>query len=392
MTPNALAKQLYSSYEEFALPHLRPSLCKHGTIMREVERLVGESDGLLSMEELGASLEGRRISLVRAGTGAKRVLLWSQMHGDETTATLALCDMLSFLSGSARSRSWSRAMLDGITIAAIPMLNPDGAERGERENATHIDLNRDAKALATPEGRILRETHRALKPAFGFNLHDQELSSVGTTRKAAALAFLAPPPDDRRSRPIPRLRAMRVCALMARALHQFVEGHIATYDDAYEPRAFGDRMQSWGTSTVLIESGHWPQDPEKVFIRKLNAIALLVALHAIATGAYQDVELEHYHALKPNGTLLYDLIIRNVKVVHASGWSTRVDLGVSLEPEANRRSPAPLATIKEIGDLHTHAGLQTLDGSARRITTADIAVDREMPLADLLNLLQLYHP
>jgi hypothetical protein len=227
---------------------------------------------------------------------------------------------------------------------------------------------------------------------FSFNLHDQELRSVGMTKKVAALAFLAPPPDERRSRPIPRLRAMRVCALMARALHQFVEGHIATYDDSYETRAFGDRMQSWGTSTVLLESGHWPQDPEKKFVRKLNVVALLVALHAIATGAYQDVELEHYHALKQNGTLLYDLIIRNVKVVHASGWSTRADLGVSLEPEANRRSAAPLAMIKEIGDLHAHAGLQTLDGSARRISPAEIAVEQQLPLADLLDLLQLYHP
>jgi hypothetical protein len=392
MTPNTLAKQIFGSYDEFAVRDLRPSLCTHGVIREEVERLVAHSNGLFGLEELGASLEGRAISLVRAGTGPKRVLLWSQMHGDETTATLALCDVLSFLAESGRQRAWSRAMLEGIQIAAIPMLNPDGAEVRRRENATHIDLNRDARALASPEARILRETHRALTPVFGFNLHDQELHSVGTSRKVAALAFLAPPPDERRSRPIARVRAMRVCALMARALHQFVEDHVATYDDAYEARAFGDRMQSWGTSTVLIESGHWPQDPEKMFIRKLNVVALLVALQAIAAGSYQDVELEHYHALQQNGSLLYDLIIRNVRVVHESGWSTRVDLGISLEPEANRRSPAPVATIKEIGDLHTHAGLQTLDGSARSLSPAAITVEQRMPLEELLDLLQLYRP
>jgi hypothetical protein len=215
---------------------------------------------------------------------------------------------------------------------------------------------------------------------------------VGTTRKIAALALLAPPPDEKRSRPIPRLRAMRTCALMARAMRQFVEGHIATYDDAYEGRAFGDRMQSWGTSTILLEAGHWPRDPEKTFVRKLNAVALLVALHAIATGAYQDVELEQYHGLKQNGLLVYDLLIRRVRMEHASGWSTRVDLGVSLEPEENRRSGAPVATIKEIGDLRAHASLQALDGSARKISPADIAVERRMPLAELLDLLQLYGP
>ncbi len=392
MTPNALARQIFSGYDEFALSHFGPSHCKHAAVTREVEQVVAQSNGLLGIEELGTSLEGRSVSLVRAGRGSRHVLLWSQMHGDETTATLALCDILNFLSERGRDRSWVKTLLEEMTIAAIPMLNPDGAEAVRRENATHVDLNRDARALATPEGRILRETHRALRPMFAFNLHDQELHSVGMTKKVAALAFLAPPPDEKRSRPIARLRAMRLCALMARAMHQFVEGHIATYDDAFEPRAFGDRMQSWGTSTVLLESGHWPQDPEKRFIRKLNVVALLVALHAIATGAYQDVELEQYHALKENGSLVYDLIIRRVRVVHASGWITRVDLGVSLEPEENRRSAAPIATIKEIGDLHAHACLQTLDGSARRISPADLAVEQRLPLADLLDLLQLYRP
>jgi hypothetical protein len=183
---------------------------------------------------------------------------------------------------------------------------------------------------------------------------------------------------------------MRVCALMARSLSQFIDGHIATYDDAYEPRAFGDRMQSWGTSTILIESGHWPKDPEKAQIRKLNFVGLLVALHSIATGSYQDVELEHYHALKQNGTQLLDVIIRNVRLSHPSGWSMRADIGVSLEPEANRRSANPVARIVEVGDLHTFAALQTYDGSARRLAHGEVAIDRRLPLSDLLDLLQLY--
>jgi hypothetical protein len=391
MTPNTQAKQLFHAYENYTLSHFRPSICKHGVLVDELEHLVVRGKGILRMEELGSSLEGRSINLIRIGKGRKQVLLWSQMHGDETTATLALCDILNFFVETADERSWVSSMLEEISMAAIPMLNPDGAEQTKRQNATHVDINRDALTLVTPEARILRETHRALKPAFAFNLHDQELQSVGMTKKVAALAFLAPAADNGRSRPISRVRAMRVCALMARALNQFVEGHIATYDDTYESRAFGDQMQAWGTSTILIESGHWPKDPEKLFIRKLNFVALLVALRSISTGSYQDVELEHYHALKDNGTLLYDLIVRNVKVVHPSGWWSRVDLGISLEPEGNRRAAAPVATIKEIGDLDTHVGLQTLDGSARRIPYNDLGIDRRMPLADLLDLLQLYH-
>jgi hypothetical protein len=391
MTPNSRAKQLFNSYAGYALLHLRPSTCKHAVIREELESLTLRSRGLLAMEELGASLEGRSINMVRAGKGTKRVLLWSQMHGDETTATLALMDMFNFLVETGRERSWVSAMLEDLSIIAIPMLNPDGAEIVQRQNASHIDLNRDARTVVTPEARILRETHRAFKPLFGFNLHDQELRSVGASKKVAVLAFLAPAADAKRNRPISRMRAMRVCALMARALNQFVDGHIATYDDSYEGRAFGDRMQSWGTSTILIESGHWPKDTEKGFVRKLNFVSLLVALHAIAAGSYQDVELEHYYNLTPNGTFLYDIIVRNVKLLHSSGWSSRVDLGITLEPQSNRRSPVPIATIKEIGDLSTHAGLQTLDASARRIPAGELSIDRRVPLADLLDLLQLYH-
>lgn len=391
MTPNSQAKQLFQEYDGVRLPHLRPSTCIHRTIVHELEHLAARSHEVVTMEELGSSLEGRSINLLRAGTGPKTVLLWSQMHGDEPTATLALCDLIHYLILHGRERSWVRSMLEQITIAMVPMLNPDGAEASRRQNAVHVDVNRDARGLTTPEARILRETHRALAPAFGFNLHDQELRSVGSSKKVAALALLAPPPDERRSRPISRLRAMRVCALIARTLGQFIDNHIATYDDAYEPRAFGDRMQSWGTSTVLIESGHWPKDPEKEQIRKLNFVGLLVALHSIATGSYQDIELEHYHALKPNGTQLLDVIIRNVRLSHPSGWSTRADIGLSLEPELNRRSAAPVAKIVEVGDLHTFAALQTFDGSARRLSHTEVTIDRRLPLADLLDLLQLYH-
>jgi hypothetical protein len=390
MTPNAQARQLYQEYGTYRCDALRPTTCVHRILLGELEQIVAGSRGLVRMEELGASLEGRSINLLRVGTGPKTILCWSQMHGDETTATMALCDILQFLSACGRERSWVATMLEQVTIAMIPMLNPDGAEAGRRVTAAQVDVNRDAKALLTPEGRILRETHRALRPAFGFNLHDQEVRSVGSTKKVAALALLAPSPDEKRSRPISRLRAMRVCALISRALAPFADGHIATFTDGYESRSFGDRMQSWGTSTILIESGHWPNDREKNEIRKLNFVALLVAMRGIAGGTYQDAELEHYHALKPNGTSVLDVIIRNVHLTHPSGWSMRADIGLSLEPETNRCSATPVARIVEVGDLHTYGALQMIEGSARHLAHTEVTVGRTIPLSGLHDLLQLY--
>jgi Zinc carboxypeptidase len=390
MTPTLRARQVAALYDRYRVDHLNPSNCVHEVLLHELEDRVERSAGLLTMSELGSSLGGKSINLVQWGKGPKRVLLWSQMHGDESTATLALCDIFSLLAEAAEERPWVAEMMRQVTIAAIPMLNPDGAQAVTRHNAMHIDVNRDARALASPESKILRETHRAFRPAFGFNLHDQALSSVGSSKNVTALALLAPAPDGDRNRPLSRVKAMRVCALLVRALRQFADGHLATYDDSYESRAFGDRMQSWGTSTILIESGHWPGDPMKSFVRRLNFIALLVALCSIGDGSYQDVELEYYSGLESNGKQVYDVLIRNVRLVHPSGWEARADIALSLEPEQNRRSASPVATIKEVGDLSTHAGLETIDASARRIAHDVLGIDKQIPLKSLLDHLQLY--
>lgn len=395
MTPNALATYLFSSYEEFRLNYLRPGTCRHRDIMAEVRALAERSNGMLTEKEIGRSAEGRGIHMVSLGRGEKKILLWSQMHGDESTATLALMDMFNFLVETKAREPWTSDMLAQTTLHVIPMLNPDGAERTQRHTALNIDMNRDARLLITPEARLLRETQRQLLPAYGFNLHDQSLWSVGSTPKVAALALLAPALDEKRSTPPVRLRAMRVGAVIARALSQFVGGHIATYDDAYEPRAFGDSMQSWGTSTLLIESGHWPGDPEKLFIRKLNYIALFTALRAIGNGSFQDTELDWYRQLAPNGRMVYDIILRGIELHDgAGGWSGKVDIGMMLDPPDYKRGPGepPRVIIKEVGDLGSFAGLREEDGSGRRLRASAAPIDVPMPLHDLMNALQLHFP
>ena len=49
------------------------------------------------VSKVGESFEGREIHLIRIGSGSDKILLWSQMHGDEPSATPALFDMLHYL-------------------------------------------------------------------------------------------------------------------------------------------------------------------------------------------------------------------------------------------------------------------------------------------------------
>ena len=107
------------------------------------------------VEVVGESAEGRPIRTISFGQGPVSVFLWSQMHGDESTATMALADLYSLVE-EERDSQVVRAIRERLTVHTIPMLNPDGAQRFQRRNAQGIDINRDARALATPEGRILK--------------------------------------------------------------------------------------------------------------------------------------------------------------------------------------------------------------------------------------------
>src|SRR5512134_2236601 len=49
------------------------------------------------VETVGRSGEGRPIRTVTFGRGPTRLLLWSQMHGDESSATMALADILGWM-------------------------------------------------------------------------------------------------------------------------------------------------------------------------------------------------------------------------------------------------------------------------------------------------------
>ncbi len=135
------------------------------------------------MEKIGESLEGRAINHVTVGTGPIGVLLWSQMHGDEPTATSALFDVFEYLRRHREDRR-SRRILSRLTLHVVPMLNPDGAERFQRRNAQSIDINRDALRLQTPEGRVAQGAARPAEPARRLQPAQPELADVG--RHAAA--------------------------------------------------------------------------------------------------------------------------------------------------------------------------------------------------------------
>ena len=345
----------------------------------------------LTVSQIGTSTEGRSIHQVQAGTGPTPVLLWSQMHGDEATATMALFDIFRFLQASGDEfDTFRQTILSQTTLYFVPMLNPDGAERFQRRTCTDIDMNRDALRLQSPESVLLKGLQQSLKPLVGFNLHDQNPRyGVGNTGKQAVVSFLATAYDPARSINDVRRRSMELIVGMNRVLQQFIPGQVARYDDEFEPRAFGDNIQKWGTTLILIESGGQVGDVEKMSIRRLNFVAILTALHAIATETYrQETNAETaYQAIPENGRALFDLLIRNATVVR-NGKSYTVDVGINRQ-EINTDSARAFAyksTIDDLGDLSTFHGLTELDATGLTLTAARLHPNPVKNLAGLSKL------
>jgi hypothetical protein len=312
-----------------------------------------------TVDSIGTSSQGRPLRSIRFGTGPTKVLLWSQMHGDEATATLALADIIRYLA-EARNDSLRQRLERSLTIVMIPMLNPDGAARWQRENAGGIDINRDARRLSTPEARALKTTFDRYKPSFGFNLHDQGARvRTGSPGEQVAIALLPPAIDSTGGYDSVRTRARKVTALLAERLSRDIPGRIAKYDDSFNPRAFGDLMQAWGMSTVLIESGALPGDPDKQRLRGINVVALLTALDAMATGVVDRVDPHAYETLPFNTSGAFDLIVRGAKIVLPGQAPYLADLAFNYDDAVARTGPR----LREVGDLDQAVAFNVIDAT-----------------------------
>lgn len=293
----AFARRLVALAERNAVEDLTARTLTHRTLWAQLEPFIDDGHGI-HRTQIGRSVEGREIYALEIGRGPVRVLLWSQMHGDEATATLALADLVRFFASNPND-DIVRRVRERLTIVLVPMLNPDGAQRRRRENARGIDVNRDARRQVSPEARALASVHARLSPQFGFNLHDQSTRTMEDGR-VVAISLLAPPHEPKPTDLPTFTRAKQLAAVMRMAADALVDRRVTRYVEPYNPQAFGDAMQSWGTSTVLLETGSWEDDPGKEFLRQVNFALLLTALDAIATRDYARAPLDIYESLPGN--------------------------------------------------------------------------------------------
>lgn len=385
-----LVDQLMQRFDNIREPALRHRLISHSDLIPLIRRLEGLDD--FDIREIGKSVEQRAIYRISIGKGPVPVLMWSQMHGNEPTATMALFDLFRCLTlRGSLFEELSGMLLSNLTLHIIPMVNPDGAERFQRRNALGIDLNRDALALQSPESRILMDQARSLKPAFGFNLHDQmRYYTPGISPNPATLTFLAPPVDYSGIIPRNRRYAMQVISGLSNYLTSHLPDRIGSYKDDYEPRAFGDQFQRMGISTILIESGGYEDDSEKMIPRKWNLASYLHTLGSIASQVYKDEPLDGYYNLRDNQRRYFDLIIRNAVIRHGE-TEIRADIAINKNErlDSHRRRLVHTAVIEDLGDLTGFCGYEEYDARGYIVSPGKVYIPEESydslpPVAELL--------
>jgi hypothetical protein len=274
----------------------------------DIKGLFKKHQFAFEINQLGFSEYKRPIQTLKIGLGKKRILLWSQMHGNESTATKALFDLFNCFSNV--KEPVLETILKECTLIFIPMLNPDGAQAYTRVNGNNIDLNRDAVQRVAKESKLLRAILEEFAPQFCFNLHDQRtIFGVEGTKNPATISFLAPSEEETRALTKGRKQTMNVIVAMNSLLHKMIPNFVGRYTDEFYPTATGDNFQKLGYNTILIESGHYPNDYQREVTREYTFYAILQGIYHIATSNTFN-EYSDYFKIPNNDKIFYDVIHR----------------------------------------------------------------------------------
>lgn len=282
--------------------------------LTDLKPITDHWDSFVVKDLNGTSVNGTPIPVYRFGSGNKKILMWSQMHGNESTTTKGLMDFLNFLNTSSEASS---QILQQCTLIVIPILNPDGAFAYTRFNKNQVDLNRDFQDFSQPESAFLKSVFDYISPDFCFNLHDQRtIFSVGSPAKPATMSFLAPSADKNCSLTPSREIAMKLIAVMNDTLRQMIPNQIGRFDDAFNNQCVGDYFQELGVPTILFEAGHYSEDYQREVSRAMVFHALFSAVNAISSESYLNYTTASYFGIPENQKEFLDLGVKHPHLVN----------------------------------------------------------------------------
>ncbi|MDY8135650.1 M14 family zinc carboxypeptidase [Aquimarina sp. 2201CG5-10] len=326
-----------------------------------INPLLDDLSKKLDVRQIGVSENNAPIHLIKIGDGEKKLLLWSQMHGNESTTTKAIFDLLNLLVDT--TDDLVKDILKHCTLFIVPILSPDGAKAYTRLNYNQVDLNRDAQDKTQRESRILNNLIEQIKPDVAFNLHGQRtIFSAGETNYPATVSFLSPAGDKDRTITSSRKIAMKIIAEMNTMLQKCIPNQVGRYDDGFNINCIGDTLANQEIPTILFEAGHYPGDYDREKTREYIFYSLLVSIHYIATNEITEDGYKTYLEIPENGKCFYDIIIRDVILNDRN-----VDIAIQYTEELTKNYVNFLPKVVKIEDLRKFHGHKEIIGKKRVI-------------------------
>lgn len=136
----------------------------------KLDRIERKSHGRVEVDVVGQTQLGRDLYAARVGTGDRVLIVQSAIHGNERTGTEALLAVLNDLA-TGNDPATQRA-LEGVTLVAMPMVNPDGGELNRRTNVISWDevVERHPQLEGAPRAWYHRLSNLGIDlPGFDLN-------------------------------------------------------------------------------------------------------------------------------------------------------------------------------------------------------------------------------
>jgi hypothetical protein len=339
--------------EQLFIDNKEKSISGRYLTLESIEPLLEKMNTNNQLAIIGKSVLEKPIYKYQIGEGKIKILIWSQMHGNESTTTKGLFDFLNLLNGGSEL---AEQLLKSFCFYCIPMLNPDGAKLYTRLNANEVDLNRDSQDLTQPESKVLREAFESFKPDYCYNLHDQRtVFGVGNTNKPATMSFLAPSYNKEREINESRLKAINVISGIDTVLQRYIPDQIGRFDDSFNINCIGDTFQALGVTTLLFEAGHFERDYQREETRKYVFMALVSSFTIINENDIVGNRINNYLNIPQNNAVFYDFIYKNVKLNY-DGVEKITNFAAQYKEELIENEICFNAYIVEIGDLKGYYG------------------------------------
>jgi hypothetical protein len=339
--------------EQLFIDNKEKSIYGRYLTLESIEPLLEKMNTNNQLVIIGKSVLGKPIYKYQIGEGKIKILIWSQMHGNESTTTKGLFDFLNLLNGGS---DFVKQLLDVFTFLCIPMLNPDGAKLYTRLNANKVDLNRDSQNLTQPESKVLRDAFESFKPDYCYNLHDQRtIFGVGNSGKPATMSFLAPSYNEQRDINESRLKAINLISGINTVLQRYIPNQVGRFDDSFNINCIGDTFQALGVPTLLFEAGHYGKDYQRDETRKYVFMALVSSFTIISENDIVDNRNDNYLNIPQNKAVFYDFIYKNIKINY-DGVEKITNFAAQYKEELIENKICFNAYVVEIGELEGYYG------------------------------------